>query len=288
MYIPDTGPTARPPCHAEAKPMKITGKTRIMFILADAVSHIVGSDVLNRAFLELKLDVAVSPLSIKPGDLVDMLDMIRRIDNVVGFGVTIPHKIAAVELVDELTDAARDIGAVNFVRRDVDGRLIGHNIDGEGFVAGLAKHQVEVRGKSVLQAGAGGVGRAIAFALAGAGAGPIHLVNRNTERARQLADAIRERSPRASIHVHADESDLPDMAFNLVVNATSLGMHDGDAMPVSPVRLRPSSTVAEVIMTPAMTPLLTTAGKIGCRTVPGLAMMQPQPLLVARFLGLAD
>ncbi len=288
MCIPATGPMAWPPCRAETKPMKITGKTRIMFILADAVDHIVGSDVLNRAFVELKLDVAVSPLSIKPGDLVGMLDMIRRIDNVVGFGVTIPHKIAAVELVDELTDAARDIGAVNFVRRDADGRLIGHNIDGEGFLAGLAEHQVEVRGKSVLQAGAGGVGRAIAFALAGAGAGPIHLLNRNTERARQLADAIRERNPRAAIHVHADEADLPDKAFDLVVNATSLGMHEGDAMPVSSSLLRSSSTVAEVIMTPAITPMLAAAGKMGCRMVPGLAMMQPQPLLVSRFLGLAD
>lgn len=268
--------------------MKITGKTRIMFILADAVDHIVGSDVLNRAFADLKLDVAVSPLSIKPGDLVDMLDMSRRINNVAGFGVTIPHKIAVVELVDELTDAARDIGAVNFVRRGADGRLIGHNIDGEGFLAGLAEHRVEVRGKSVLQVGAGGVGRAIAFALAGAGTGPIHLLNRNTERARQLADAIRERNPQAAIHVHADEASLPDEIFDLVVNATSLGMHDGDALPVSPARLAPSSTVAEVIMTPAITPMLAAAGKIGCRTVPGLAMMQPQPLLVARFLGLVD
>ena len=288
MCIPATEPMARPPCRAETKPMKITGKTRIMFILADAVDHIVGSDVLNRAFVDLKLDVAVSPLSIKPDDLADMLDMIRRIDNVVGFGVTIPHKIDVVELVDELTDAARDIGAVNFVRRDADGRLVGHNIDGEGFLAGLAEHRVEVRGKSVLQVGAGGVGRAIAFALAGAGTGPIHLLNRNTERARQLADAIRERNPQAAIRVHADEAGLPDETFDLVVNATSLGMHDGDVMPVSPARLAPSSTVAEVIMTPAITPMLAAAGKIGCRTVPGLAMMQPQPLLVARFLGLAD
>lgn len=268
--------------------MRITGKTRIMFILADAVDHIVGSDVLNRAFGELKLDVAVSPLSVKSDDLAQMLDMIRRIGNVAGFGVTIPHKIAAVELVDEVIDAARDIGAVNFVRREADGKLVGHNIDGEGFLAGLAGHQVEVRGKSVLQVGAGGVGRAIAFALAGAGARPIHLVNRDRERAVRLADAIRARVPEAALQVHANQDDLPDHAFDLVVNATSLGMHDGDPMPVSGFRLRPSATVAEVIMTPAVTPFLAEAGRIGCRTVPGMAMMQPQPKLVARFLGLID
>lgn len=265
--------------------MRITGKTRIMFILADAVGHIVGSDVLNRAFAENGLDVAVSPLSVKPEDLGDMLAMIRRIANVVGFGVTIPHKMAVVGLLDELTEAARDIGAVNFVRRDGDGRLIGHNVDGEGFVAGLGEHGVAVAGASVLQVGAGGVGRAIAFTLAGQGAGPIHLVNRDRAKAEDLAEAIRRR-PDAEIHVHASEDAVPDIKFDLVVNATSLGMHDGDRLPVQASRLSPSTTVAEVIMTPARTPLLMEAERIGCRTVPGVAMMQPQPLLVARFLGL--
>lgn len=267
--------------------MRITGKTRIMFILADAVDHIVGSDVLNRAFANLELDVAVSPLSVEARDLCDMFDMIRRIKNVVGFGVTIPHKIAASELVDELTPAARDIGAVNFVRRNPDGRLAGHNVDGEGFLAGMEAHRVDVRGASVLQVGAGGVGRAIAFALAGAGAGPIHLVNRNGARAEDLAEAIRARVPGVQVVVHAGTDDVPDNGFDLAVNATSLGMHDGDPLPVPPSLLASSYTVADVIMTPPTTPLLAEAEAIGCRVVPGIAMMQPQPLLVARFFGLA-
>jgi shikimate dehydrogenase len=267
--------------------MRITGKTRIMFIVADAVDHIVGSDVLNRAFDDMKLDVAVSPLSIGSDDLAATLDLIRRIGNVAGFGVTIPHKIAAVGLVDELTDAARDIGAVNFVRRNGDGSLTGHNIDGEGFIAGLAAHGVETRGARILQIGAGGVGRAIAFALAGGGAGAIHLVNRNAAKGEELVAAIQARLPRARISSYASERDLPDGAFDLVVNATSLGMHEGDPLPVSLARAAPSSVVAEVIMKPASTPLLVEAERLGCRTVPGIAMMQPQPLLVARFLGLA-
>jgi len=266
--------------------MRITGKTRIMFILADSVGHIVGSDVLNRAFEELELDVAVSPLSVEPADLADMFAMIRGIKNVAGFGVTIPHKIVATDLVDELTDAAREIGAVNFVRRNADGSLTGHNIDGEGFVAGLAEHGIDLRGASVLQIGAGGVGRAIAFALAAAGAGQIHLVNRDRAKAEELAAAIRARARPAVIHVHASEDGLPRETFDLVVNATSLGMHEGDALPLSSARLVASTTVAEVIMAPVKTKLLAEAEAIGCRTVPGIAMMQPQPLLVARFLGL--
>lgn len=266
--------------------MRITGKTRIMFILADSVGHIVGSDVLNTAFEELELNVAVSPLSVGAGDLADMFAMIRRIKNVAGFGVTIPHKIVATQLVDELTDAARAIGAVNFVRRNADGSLTGHNIDGEGLLAGLGEHGVAVRGASVLQIGAGGVGRAIAFALAGAGVGRIHLVNRDRAKAEELAAAIGALGAATDIHVHASEDGLPQEIFDLVVNATSLGMHEGDPLPLSPSRLAASTTVAEVIMTPVTTPILAEAERIGCRTVPGIAMMQPQPMLVARFLGL--
>lgn len=266
--------------------MRITGKTRIMFILADPVGHVLGSDVLNRAFAENGLDVAVSPILIKPADLGDMLGMIRRIANVIGFGVTIPHKMAVVGLLDELTEAARDIGAVNFVRRDDDGRLIGHNVDGEGFVAGLGESGIAVTNASVLQIGAGGVGRAIAFTLVREGAGPIHLVNRNKAKAENLANAIRSRRPKAEIHVHSDVDAIPDRTFDLVVNATSLGMHDDEPLPVPIERLSPSSMVAEVIMAPARTPLLVEAERIGCRTVTGMAMMQPQPMLVARFLGL--
>ena len=266
--------------------MRITGKTRIMFILADSVCHIVGSDVLNTAFEKLELDIAVSPLSVGAADLADMFAMIRRLKNVAGFGVTIPHKIVATDLVDELTDAARDIGAVNFVRRNEDGSLTGHNVDGEGFLAGLTAHGVAVSGASILQIGAGGVGRAIAFALAGAGAGQIHLVNRDMAKAEELVHAIRARGMPVEIHVHASEDALPRETFDLVINATALGMHEGDALPLSPARLVASTTVAEVIMAPVKTPLLAEAEALGCRTVPGISMMQPQPLLVARFLGL--
>ena len=267
--------------------MRITGKTRIMFILADAVDHIVGSDVLNQSFEEQDLDIAVSPLSIAPDDLEQSVATISRFANVIGFGVTIPHKIAIIRHLDGLTDAARAIGAVNFVRRDADGRLVGHNIDGEGFVAGLASHGVQVEGARILQIGAGGVGRAIAYSLAQAGAASIALVNRSTEKAKDLAATIRAKMPDAVISVHACEADLSDEAFDLIVNATSLGMHADDPMPASLHHVRAGATVAEVIMKPAITPLLKEADRSGARVIPGLAMMQPQPALVARFLGLA-
>lgn len=268
--------------------MRITGKTKIMFILADEVGHIIGTDVLNQAFAARGLDVAASPLSIPPQELGAALRLVRRMRNVAGFGVTIPHKIPILEHVDELTEPARDIGAVNYVRRNEDGSLTGHNIDGEGFVMGLRAHGVTRPGARVLQVGAGGAGRAIAFALADAGVASIDLVNRDAAKADELAHAVARRYRDVQTRAYAADSAVPFGQHDLIVNTTSLGMNVGDTLPVSPKRLAPPATVADIVMRPPVTPLLTKAAQAGCRTVPGLAMMQPQPLLVARFLGLGD
>lgn len=267
--------------------MRITGRTRIMFILAHAVDHIVGSDVLNKAFEADSLDIAVSPLSVAPEDLPAMIAMIRKLDNVVGFGVTIPHKTVVARHLDAVTSQAEAIGAVNFVRRDADGRLTGHNIDGEGFIAGLRRHDVEPQGMRVLQVGAGGVGKAIAHALASEGVRSIDLVNRDHARAEQLAQAVGNRFPNVLITTWADMSDMPDRAFDLTVNATALGMRKNDPLPVPASFVNQGTAVAEVVMRPPVTPLLELAAAKGCRTIPGAAMMEPQPALVARFLGFA-
>ncbi|MET0168899.1 MAG: shikimate dehydrogenase [Aliihoeflea sp.] len=267
--------------------MRITGRTRIMFILAHAVDHIVGSDVLNKAFEADSLDIAVSPLSVAPEDLAAMVAMIRKLDNVAGFGVTIPHKTVVARYLDAITPQAEAIGAVNFVRRDADGRLTGHNIDGEGFIAGLRRHAVEPKGMRVLQVGAGGVGKAIAHALAADGVRSIDLVNRDHARAEQLAQAVGNRFPHVQITTWANMSDIPDRAFDLTVNATALGMREGDLLPVPARFIDQGTAVAEVVMRPPVTPLLAMAAAKGCRTIPGAAMMEPQPALVARFLGLA-
>ena len=266
--------------------MRITGKTRIIFILGDPVAHIVGTDVLNRAFAERGLDMAVSPLQIAPADLDHTFAMLRRIKNVAGFGITIPHKIAAVGLVDELTHAARDIGAVNFVRRNADGSLTGHNVDGAGFMAGLKQHGFSGREAKVLMVGAGGVGRAIGFAVARAGASRLAIANRTPRAAIELGAAIAAAVPGLVPQTYAADALPPLGAFDLVINATALGMEPGDPMPFAPSGLSAEATVAEVVMSPAMTKVLLAAQAKGCRIVPGGAMMAGQPALVADFLGL--
>ncbi|WP_417721562.1 shikimate dehydrogenase family protein [Salipiger sp.] len=264
---------------------EITGRTAILFILGDPVVQIIGSAEMNRAFAGWGLDIAVSPLHVRPGDLADCLSLLRRTANVAGFSLTVPHKIAVVPLLDRLTDAARLAGAVNFVRREADGSLTGTNMDGAGFVQGLRDRGVDPAGQSVLQIGAGGVARAIAFGLAAAGAGRITLTNRTRPRAEALAADMRAAFPDVDVTVCDGTPDLS--RHSLVVNTTTVGMGDADACPVDPQGLTDSTVVADVILTPPVTRLLAVAAETGCRTVPGKAMLRPQARLVAEFLGMA-
>ncbi|WP_163851395.1 shikimate dehydrogenase family protein [Pseudooceanicola aestuarii] len=264
----------------DAPRLHITGRTAVLFIMGDPIDHVIGTDVLNRTWVETGRALVTVPLQVRAADLPYMLDMLRRAPNVAGTGITIPHKIAAVALVDHLTDAALQAGAVNFIRRNADGTLTGHNVDGAGFVAGLAAQGVAATGRDVLMLGAGGVGRAIAFAMAGGGARSLTIRNRDVARARALADAIRDSGVAPGCALHVGDGPTP----GLIINATALGMDPDDPLPLPADQIPLGAIVAEVVMTPAITPLLTAAQARNCRIVPGRAMMDPQAGLVGAFL----
>lgn len=261
---------------------RITGKSRILFILGDPVAHIVGSALLNEHFVACGIDAAVSPLHVAPEDLATTIATLRRLRNVAGFGVTIPHKIRVIDLLDEIGTRGRQVGAVNFVRRRADGTLFGDNVDGLGFVGGLAKAGVELRGKCVLQVGAGGAGRAIAFALAEAGVAHLRVANRSQARAVDLAAAVAAAYP--ACRTEAGPAD--PAGFDIAVNTTSLGMKPGDADPMDLAGLTPSCVAAEVVMTPEMTPFLMAASARGCRIVGGKEMLLAQMQAASDLVGL--
>lgn len=261
----------------EASP--ITGRTRVMFIMGDPIDHVVGTAVLNAEWQSAGRDLVTVPLHVRSADLPHMLDTLRRAPNVAGTGITIPHKIAALALVDHLTDAARRAGAVNFIRRNADGSLTGHNVDGAGFLSGLSTHGVDPAGRHVVLSGAGGVARAIAFALAGAGVASLTIRNRDIAKAEALVADI-EASGMTDAPLGTAGGPVPD----LLINATALGMKESDPLPFAPDEIPPAAAVAEVVMTPAETPLLAAAKAKGSTVIPGRAMMDPQAALVARFL----
>jgi shikimate dehydrogenase len=262
--------------------LRITGRTRILFILADPVAHVMGSAYFNDWFSAHGVDAAVSPLHVAPDDLGSVVNAIRRMRNVAGFGVTIPHKIAVRGFLDEVSGRGALIGAVNFVRRDEDGRLSGDNIDGVGFLAGLARSGVAVAGKRVLQLGAGGAGRAIAFALAGAGAARLTIANRSQDKAAALASSVRAAVPACQCMA----GDADPRGADLVVNTTSVGLRSDQSPLADPSVLHPGTTVADIIMAPETTRLLTDALARGCRVVRGRDMLEGQIALCARFMRL--
>ncbi|SFJ73862.1 shikimate dehydrogenase [Bosea sp. OK403] len=221
------------------------------------------------------------PIHVQSRDLSTVLDGIRNWKNLAGFIVTVPHKTSIIPLLDEVTEAARIVGAVNAVRRDDGGRLIGHILDGAGFVAGLRQEGISIEGRSVYLAGAGGAASAIAFALAQAGVARLTIANRTLERCSDLVARLRQ------VHhdVRSEVGSIDPAGHDIVVNATSMGLKENDPFPLDVARLMPNQIVAEIIMQPEVTPLLAAAAKAGCRTHPGWPMLQCQLKLMADWMG---
>jgi shikimate dehydrogenase len=184
-----------------------------------------------------------------------------------GLSVTMPHKDDVAARVDRRTPEADALGAVNCVV-PIDGQLVGANTDGPGFLDALASETgFDVAGRRAVVFGAGGAARAIVVALAGAGATDVAVVNRSPERA-GVAAALAPGIGRAA-GVDAIEG------ADLVVNATSVGMGDGQ-VPFDPAQLRPGQVVADVVYHPSPTPLVAAAGDRGVEAVGGLGMLVHQ------------
>ncbi|MEZ6023726.1 MAG: hypothetical protein R3C16_10025 [Hyphomonadaceae bacterium] len=260
--------------------MSITGATAICFTLAHPVAHVRTPAAFNALAARNGADVVMVPLEVAAADLGAFLATMRRMANVNGAVVTVPHKSAAVAYCDEVSQRAQQCGAVNVIRREGE-RLIGDMFDGLGFVTGLRKAGHDVAERNVLLVGAGGAARAIAFELAASGVARLGIANRTAQRAQALAERVREAYPR----VEAFEANADPTGFDVIVNGTSLGLKPGDALPVDVAKLTPAMLVAEVVMQPERTALIAAAAAAGARTHRGLAMLEAQLDLIADFLG---
>lgn len=259
----------------------ISGASAIAVILAHPVAHVRTPQMMNAHYDAIGHDGVLVPLHVLPEDLATVVQGLRRMRNLRGIVVTVPHKEAVASLCDTLTEAAREVGAVNVIRRDADGRLTGGQFDGEGFVAGLRAAGHDVTGRAVFMAGAGGAAAGLAFAFARHGATRLTIHNRTAAKAEGLAARVRAAYPACDVRAGgADPS-----GHELVVNATSLGLHAGDALPLDTTRLAPPMLAAEVIMAPEVTPFLAEATRHGCATHGGKAMLAAQVALLARFMG---
>ncbi len=258
---------------------QITGHTRFGGLLGSPVAHSLSPAMHNYSFSELGIDAVYLAFDVGQEKLAKTVRVLRDL-NVYGFNLTMPDKKAVIPCLDELSTAARLIGAVNTVVNR-DGRLIGHNTDGVGYVESVLSQGVEIKGKTVTVLGAGGAASAAAVQMALDGAGRIHIVNRRSgsfEEARRLADKIsKETSCRCDLTALEDTDALGEVIgeSDLLTNATSVGMApDTDACPIPDASMLPSSlVVSDIIYNPRRTKLMEMAQAAGCRTFNGMYML---------------
>lgn len=258
----------------------ISGKTSLLCILADPIGQVRTPQLVNRLLQASGDDAVMVPVHVAPEHLAQMVHALRHTRNFRGMVVTVPHKMAMLPLCDALHDDAAAIGAVNVVRREGDGRLIGGMLDGKGFLHGLAQQGTQVRGSTVYMAGAGGAANAIAFALAQAGVARLTIANRSRARIDALAQRLTHSYPDVVVVPGTDDPGGHD----IVINATSLGMAPGDALPLDASRLTRDQLVADIIMEPAETALLAHARARGCRLYGGFGMLEGQVAEMVAFI----
>ena len=259
--------------------MALTGATRVVGVFGWPVRHSLSPPMHQAAFDALGLDWVYVPFAVTPERLATAVRALPAL-GMAGTNLTIPHKEAALALVDEIDPEARAIGAVNTITVLEDGRLHGMNTDADGFLESLRMDGgFDPAGQSVALVGTGGAGRAMAFALARGGVSVLRLINRTVEKAERLKADLRAYGAPCSIEVvqrdSAEERDVLRRT-DLLVNATSLGLRPGDALPADPALLPPAAAVYDAVYRPLETPLLLAAKARGLRTIPGLGMLARQ------------
>jgi shikimate dehydrogenase len=256
--------------------MEITGETRLIALLGDPVTHSLSPKMHNIAFAQLGLKYAYLAFRANEAELPAAVAALKSL-NAKGFNCTMPLKKAIVPLLDDMSPAARMTGSVNTVTIE-DGRLIGHNTDGKGHIHDLRDHGVEVRGKRILIAGAGGAARGLCVQLALDGAAEIVIANRSLEKSAALRDLIASNIP--SCKVEAIELDERKLAARIAdadifTNTTPLGMHPHEEGCIisSPAALRPSLVMTDLVYIPRKTVFLEFAEEAGCKAINGTGML---------------
>lgn len=243
-------------------------------IVGHPLAHTVSPAMHNAAFAQLGLNWVYIPIHIAPSDFHATVEYLCRL-GFIGFNVTMPYKEDVLIHLDEVASYAQIAGAVNTVQC-VDGRLIGYNTDGRGFMAALEKDAgLDPKGERAVVLGAGGVACAIVLSLALAGAKSIVIVNRTPERAERLAERVGQRFGACEISVVSPFEDLTGAlkGAKLLVNATPVGMAEHPGTPIDQKSISKDMVVFDTIYDPEETELLAGARAAGAKALNGLGML---------------
>ncbi|WP_246102851.1 shikimate dehydrogenase family protein [Rhizobium straminoryzae] len=256
----------------------VNGETRLFPVLGDPVDQVRSPEVVSRILAERGSNAIVVPMHVKPADLASVFSAFLRICNLGGMLITVPHKQASRDLCADCSDRARFVSSVNVVRRTANG-WYGDNTDGIGFLDAIAAKGFDVTRKRVLLAGLGGAGAAIALEFLLRGVGLLALHDIDTIRRDSLCDRLEARFPGRVATGGADPR-----GFDLLANATPLGMRPDDPYPFDVEGFRSGQFVACVVTKPEISPLILEARRRGCDTVTGIDMFDAQAARLAGFL----
>jgi shikimate dehydrogenase len=259
----------------------IDGRTLLIAHLGYPTESFKAPLIYNPWFDRAGINAVVVPMGVTAEDFPQTLRALFRLTNLRGALVTMPHKVTTVGLLDEASKTVRVAGSCNAVLRRPDGMLLGDMFDGVGFTRGLRRKGLALEGAACLVVGAGGVGSAICAALAAESVTSITVFDTDAGAAASLVTRLRENFPGVRAAVGSNDP----AGYDLVVNATPLGMRDGDPLPVDASRLDARTFVGEVVMKEEMTPLLRAARGRGCRYQIGTDMLFEQIPAYLEFFG---
>ena len=261
------------------------GSTKIYACLADPIDHVKAPTIFTSIFDKKNIDAIMIPIHVSKDNLSNVISSLKLIKNFHGMTITIPHKTNIVTFCDFLEPDAYRTKAVNWIRFDENRKLIGNNFDGKGFVNGFLEQKHSLANKSICLFGTGGAGLAIAYALANENLKKLTFVNRDINKANNLKSNINKIYPNLHIQVLSNfDYELYD--FDIVINATNLGLKNNDKLPFDVNRTRLDCIIADIIMNPSDTKLLKQSKSIGRTIHYGKYMIESQIELVGKFLNI--
>jgi shikimate dehydrogenase len=259
----------------------INGNTDIIAHIGFPTHSFKAPMIYNPWFESMGINAIVVPMGCRADDYPTFLRAVFKLSNIRGALITMPHKVSTVGLLDDISPTAAIAGACNAVRLGPEGRLQGDMFDGEGFVRGVLRKGLTLKGARALVVGSGGVGSAIAASLAAAGVASLGLFDVHAASAEGLGQRLCLHYPELEVSTGSNDP----AGFDLVVNATPLGMNVGDSMPIDVSRLSPSTFVGEVVMKAETTAFLAAAQARGCATQVGTDMLFEQIPAYLEYFG---
>jgi len=242
----------------------ITGKTKIIGIFGDPIEHTLSPLIHNEAFSYLGLDYCYVAFNVKKDKLKEATEAIRAL-NIRGVNITVPHKETVIQYIDEVSDEAKNIGAVNTILNN-EGILKGFNTDVNGFILSLKDEGISIKNKNFLILGAGGAAKAIVYGILKEG-GKVYIYNRTPSKAL----AIKEKFKKFGFIEIVEMDKSVTEKIDVIVNATSLGLKKDDPMPLNPELIKPEHVYCDIVY--PETPLMREAEQIGCKVVGGIGML---------------